>query len=241
MKTFLCASCVALSSFLQPSARAADALMAGEPLDQVLLRVKQEVGLYQAESASWHAGLPDLFRRLGVTPECGSGDINFVLKEIKMEFGAVLDRTDSGHVGLKVPFAAAEASAGGSSASKRTQTLTYTYYVPAEMTPDTQFRDVIGDQAVILPTLSALRTSLILATTHKPCMANTPPDRDNTFTFGLELTRSAKADVGFTFAVVDAGAGTDRQRSSSNTITVTFHPTPTGGRPPGPTRSGRAN
>jgi Trypsin-co-occurring domain 2 len=195
----------------------------------VLLRVKQEVGLYQNESASWHAALPELFRQRGIVPECGNGDINFVLKEIRMEFSAVLDRTDKASIGLKVPFGPVEASAGagGSVATKRSQLLTYTYYVPAGIPPDPGFKNLIGTEAVILPTLSALRDSLILATTRRPCMANTPPDRDNTFTFGLELTRAANADVGFTFAVVNADAGTDRQRGSGNTITVTFHPTPT--------------
>jgi hypothetical protein len=211
------------------TARAADALIPGEPLDQVLLRVKEEVGLYQNESASWHDRLPELVRQRGITPECGSGDINFVLKEIRMEFSAVLDRTDKATIGLKVPFGPVEANAGagGNLASRRSQLLTYTYYVPASIPPDPGFQNLIGDQAVILPTLSALRDSLILATTHRPCMANTPPDRDNTFTFGLELTRAANADVGFTFAVVSVDASADRQRSSGNTITVTFHPTPT--------------
>jgi hypothetical protein len=220
---------IAALMLLSPATQAAEALIPGEPLDQVLLRVKQEVGLYQTESAAWHDALPAFFQQHGISPECGSGDINFVLKEIKMEFSAVLDRTDKGTVGLKVPFGLVEASAGasGSSETKRTQALTYTYFVPPQMQVDAHFKDLIGDQAVILPTLAALRNSLILATTHRPCMANTPPDRDSTFTFELALTRSASADVGFTFAVVSAGGGSARQGSSGNTITVTFHPTPT--------------
>jgi hypothetical protein len=231
MKTSVAATSVATLAFglLCSAAQAAEALIPGEPLDQVLLRVKQEVGLYQTESAAWHDSLPAFFQQHNLSPECGSGDINFVLKEIKMEFSAVLDRTDKANVGLKVPFGLAGGSAGvsGSNETKRTQTLTYTYYVPPEMQVDPHFKEVIGDEAVILPTLAALRNSLILATTHRPCMANTPPDRDNTFTFELELTRAASADVGFTFAIVNAGASSARQGSSGNTITVTFHPTPT--------------
>ena len=235
MKPLILAACLALCT-AGSAARAAEALIPGEPLDQVLLRVKQEVGLYQNEAAAWHDSLPALFEKLGVTPECGSGDINFILKEIKMEFSAVLDRTDKGNIGLKVPFGSTEAGAGASvsGGSRQTQTLTYTYYVPPSMPADPQFKNLIGDQAVILPTLAALRNSLILATTHRPCMANTPPDRDNSFTFELELTRSASADVGFTFAILNASASSERQRSSGNTITVTFHPTPTprGAAPP---------
>ena len=227
MKTPLAA--VTALSLMCSAAQAAEALIPGEPLDQVLLRVKQEIGLYQNESASWHDSLPALFEKLGIKPECGNGDINFVLKEIKMEFSAVLDRTDKANIGLKVPFASAAAGAGvsGSTATRRSQTLTYSYYVPAQMPADPHFKNLIGDQAVILPTLGALRNSLILATARRPCMMNTPPDRDNTFTFELELTRAASADVGFTFAIPSAGASSDRQRSSGNTITVTFHPTPT--------------
>lgn len=230
MKWSLAALALYLTCVTGHAAHAADALIPGEPLDQVLLRVKQEVGLYQAESATWHDTLPDLFRQRGIKPACGSGDINFVLKEITMEFTAVLDRTDKGTLGLKVPFGSAEAGVSGSQGTRRTQTLSYTYYVPDSMTVDPRFRGAIGDQAVILPTLAALRDSLILATAYQPCMANTPANKDNSFSFELELTRSANADIGFTFAVLNAGAGTERQSRSGNRITVVFHPTPTPGK-----------
>ncbi len=215
--------------------RGAEPMLAGEPLDQVLLRVKQEVGLYQNESATWHATLPMLFQTLHVKPECGSGDINFELKRITMEFTATLDRTNKTNLGLQVPFGPGGGSIGpGISSSietKDTERLTYTYYVPAEMPSDPHFKDVIRDSAVILPTLTALRNSLVLATTQRPCMMDTPKDKDDTFTFTVELTRDTNPNIGFNFAVLSAGASTDRQRAGGNTITVTFHPTSTGGKP----------
>jgi hypothetical protein len=54
MKKQIAAMCLA-ACVLSTGARADEALIAGEPLHQMLPRVKHEVGLYQNESASWHA------------------------------------------------------------------------------------------------------------------------------------------------------------------------------------------
>jgi hypothetical protein len=209
--------------------------LAGEPFDQVLLRIKQEVGLFQSQSAAWHADIKNRLQKTGITPRCGNGDINFNIRSVKMEFATVLDRKESGEIGLKIPFGPAGAnSAGpdfkGSFDTKGTNTLDYTYYVPPSPGEiDQAASSIIAPAAVIAPTLAALRDGLVRATAQLPCMKDTPDDKDNTFTFSVEITRDANPSVGFNFYIVSASAAYDSSRSRSNTITVTFHPTPTGG------------
>ena len=136
---------------------------------------------------------------------------------------------------LKVPFGPGGAGnigpeIKGSFEYSGTSTLDYTYYVP-----DTLGRlDPIASQniavsAVIAPTLAALRDGLVRATAQLPCMRDTPKDKDDTFTFSVELTHDANPKVGFSFLIVSASAGVETSNKRSNTITVTFHPTPTGG------------
>jgi len=196
--------------------------------------VKQEVGLFQARSAEWHAGIRADLQRQGISPKCGSGDINFNIKSVRMEFATVIDRTTSGEIGLKVPFGpAAVGNIGpdfkGSFDYKGTNTLDYTYYVPGSPgAVDPTSSQAIAASSVISPTLSALRTGLVRATAQLPCMSDTPKDKDDTFTFSVELTRDANPNVGFNFYIVSASAGVKTSNARTNTITVTFHPTPTG-------------
>lgn len=242
-KRYAIGACLALvscgsmggNSASAPIAHATPSL-AGEPFDQVLLRVKQEVGLFQAESATWHAGLQDEFKRLGIVPRCGNGDINFNVTSVKMEFATTLDQTESGQLGLKIPFGPAgigNVGPGikGSSENKGTSTLDYTYYVPASPSPlDPIAEKNIASSAVIAPTLAALRDGLVRATAQLPCMSDTPKDKDDTFTFAVELTHDTNPTIGFNFAILSASAGFDTSNKRANTITVTFHPTPTAGK-----------
>jgi len=239
-KRFLVAFCLGLAGCGQiggnnasPPIAAATPTLTGEPIDQVLLRVKQEVGLFQSESADWHAGLQDEFKRLGIVPRCGNGDINFNVINVKMEFATTLDTTESGQLGLKIQFGpvgigSIGPSVKGSYESKGTNTLDYTYYVPSKPVPLDQVAvHNIASSAVIAPTLSALRDGLVRATAQLPCMSNTPKSSNDTFTFVVQLTRDINPTVGFNFAILSANAGVNASNNRANTITVTFHPTRT--------------
>ena len=135
----------------------------------------------------------------------GTGNINFKIKSVEVEFATVVDKNISGEIGLKIPYGPAGAGSigpdyKGSYEFKGTNSLDYTYYV--KQTPDDyrkysrksqqDYEDSIATiepSAVIAPTLAALRTGLMHATQQLPCMDNTPDNKNNTFTFSVELTR----------------------------------------------------
>ena len=145
--------------------------LTGEPIDQVVLRVKQEIGLFQAQSTTWHAGLTEEFKRLGITPQCGTGDINFGIKSVKIEFVTILDKSESGELSLKIPFGSGDVgpSTKGTFETKGTNTLDYTYYVPDSPGKlNSAAMESIKPYAVIAPTLSALRDGLVRATAQLP-------------------------------------------------------------------------
>jgi hypothetical protein len=206
---------------------------AGEELDQVLLRIKQEIGLFMVNSRDWHKNYRADLAKAGIKPACGSGDINFNIKSVNMEFATIADNSRGGGVGLAIPFAGGLGGIGPSasitSESKGTNTLDYTYYPTDANQRIGDIPDVVRENAIIEPTLKALRDAIMKATAQRPCMSDTPRDMDNTFVFGVELTQSTNEKLGFNFAIANANLSADQSNTRSNTITVTFHPTATGG------------
>jgi hypothetical protein len=204
-------------------------------MDQVLLRVKQEVGLFESNSAEWHKTYRQDQANAGIIPPfCGTGDINFNITQVKMEFKTVLDTTKSGNLGLKIPFGPAGVGSfgpgvKGAAESTGTSTLDFTYYKPDPNDIGT-IPPIVAQNAKIEPTLAALRTAVMHAIAQKPCMSDTPDKQDDTYTFEVELKKDANANLGFNFAILSANAAFDRATTNSNTITVSFHPTKTGGK-----------
>jgi hypothetical protein len=219
-----------------PAAAATD----GIELDQVFIRVKQEVGYFESTNPKTEAEWQVLLKRLGLldattgkplSKVCGTGRILFHVSRVKMEFTATREVSGSAEASLKVPFGPADSSlgAGGKVSSDKvsTQQITYTYYPRRdEVDPEDLGRLTKDNTLVIQPALRALRDSLIKATAHRPCFANTPKTgaEPNVFRFGVQLTNHASADAGFNFLLVSASATADHESGTGNTITVTFEP-----------------
>jgi hypothetical protein len=217
-----------------PAAAASD----GIDLDQVFIRVKQEVGYFESTNPRTDTQWQDLLKRLGlldpatgkpVATLCGTGRILFHVTRVKMEFTATRDMSNSADASLKVPFGPVDASAGAavSSDQRSTQQITYTYYPKHEAADPGDLERLTKDNTLVIqPALRALRDSLIKATAHRPCFANTPKTgaEPNVFRFAVELTNHASADAGFNFLLVSASAKTDHASGAGHTVTVTFEP-----------------
>jgi hypothetical protein len=221
-------------------------------IDAVLARVKQEIGLFLADSVTVNQSWPALLDELGggkgnpIKPVCGTGQIDFDIKSVKMDFQAISDVKGGANAGFKIPvLSPASAASIGPSANlsyddSSTEDINYTYYPPTTedfqntwsaadakgkgLDPN-QFNS-IRPTAVILPALNALRDGLTRATTHYPCFLNAPAsDADSTLVFTVVLVEDANVSGGFDFYIVSLGASIEKMATGTNTITVTFHPT----------------
>ncbi|MEO9191859.1 MAG: hypothetical protein ABI224_17910 [Acetobacteraceae bacterium] len=204
----------------------------GAPIQNVLTRVKQEVGLFYSDGAKAEQNWPQLLSDLKVTPVCGNGHIAFEITSIKMEFSAVNDATVGGSGGLKIPFAPAPAGASVSPALNGSQEsvgnidLVYTYKPLASGPVSTDY-DIIRNTAIILPTLDNLRDGLIKATAHRPCFKSlTSTDPVQTLTFSVDVVKDTKESLGFNFYFVSLSGSNENKNTGKNTITVSYRPIP---------------
>jgi hypothetical protein len=215
---------VAACSSKPPPANAATQMpnLDGVPIEDVLTRVKQEVGLFYSDGARAEQNWPKLLSDLKVAPVCGNGHIAFEITSIKMDFAVVNDHTGKGGLGLKIPFGPAAAASsvgpGGSLSVEKAGTinLSYTYKPPATGPVSDDF-EIIRKTAVILPALDHLRDALIKATGHRPCFQSlSKTDPDQTLTFTVEVNEDTTESLGFNFLVVDASASNENKNTGTN-------------------------
>jgi hypothetical protein len=219
------------------------ALVKSEEMSAVFARVKEEIGFYLADSVEVERRWPQLLKDLKVHSVCSREPINFEITQVHMEFDVENQVSAGVSGGFKVPVLSpkdvAELNASGSYSHDRTVTdsVTYNYYPPT-LKKYLQARRARGAQdgtgparaadrasAVILPTLNALRDSLIKATANYPCFRNTEKsDPDNTISFKVALVDDGKGSGGFDIKVVNMGVSGERKHSGVNTITVSFRP-----------------
>jgi hypothetical protein len=200
------------------------------PLDAVLTRVKQEVGLFYSDEAKSEANWHGLLNDLNVTPVCGDGHIAFEITSVRMDFLVTNDQTGQIGGGLKLPFGIpiANGSFGpgltGSDETAGTMDLVYTYR-PLASGPVSDDFNAIRENAIILPALDHLRDSLIRTTGHTPCFKSRGAgDADQTLTFSVAVTKDVTGSLGFNFALLNLSASRDKKNSASNTITVSYRP-----------------
>jgi hypothetical protein len=204
----------------------------GESVDQVLLRIKQEVGTYQTAAQLWRTdpeqdpARPDI---AGVV--CGDGrSVDFDITKVKLELVAVIDDTDKAGVSLKIPFGASGLSVGpgflATQEAKATQTLELAIY-PNNEKPYIAPEVVLDDAVPVARALIALRDSLIKAAHNKPCMsldAKGTDGSDNTFKIAFNVKKERDPQLGFGIYVIALTAGTDQKSENENTVTVSFKP-----------------
>jgi hypothetical protein len=223
------------------------ALVEGEEMSAVFARVKEEIGFYLADSVEVERHWPQLLKDLQVHSVCGSEPINFEITQVHMEFDVENEVSAGVSGGFKVPVLSrkdvADLNASGSYSHDRTVTdsVTYNYYPPtlkkylqaglaASAHGGTQAAsqsalEADRKTAVILPTLNALRDSLIKASANYPCFRNTQKsDPVNTISFKVALVDDGKGSGGFDIKVVNMGVSGERKHSGVNTITVSFRP-----------------
>src|SRR5208282_1027163 len=133
---------LALAQSIQTSSQPGqEAVAQGVDLDQVFIRIKQEVGYFESTNPKTPKDWDALLKRLKLIDAVtgkplkslyGDGHILFHIKKVKMDFTA--DRVDTGSVeaALKVPFGPSESNidAGGNVKNKKlsTQEIVYSYY-----------------------------------------------------------------------------------------------------------------
>jgi hypothetical protein len=223
-------------------------IIQGAQVDEVLVRVKKEIGWFLYDGIQVKKEWPQLLTSLGqdgvpVTPKCGNGYVQFNVTSIAMEFNATSDTTDSAKLGLKIPFGpvAAGAKVGPelSASTQRSinQKISYLYKPPSLEDFEKVVKEQISirspedfakerENAVILSILNLLRDGLIRATQHYPCFKNLDPnDADQKLTLSLGITRNEKAGGEINFYVISGGASHDVKSTGQNQITVSFRPT----------------
>ena len=204
----------------------------GESVDQVLLRIKQEVGTYQTAAQLWRTdpdqdpARPDI---AGVV--CGDGrSVDFDITKVKLELVAVVDDTDKAGVTLKIPFGPSGVSVGpgfmATREARATQTLDLAIY-PNNKKPYIAPEVVLDDAVPIARALIALRDGLIKAAHNKPCMSLDSQGTDgleNTFKIAFSVKKERNPQLGFGIYVITLAAGTDQASENESTILVSFRP-----------------
>lgn len=233
LKKVLVASTLALAACMNnPAVKPDIPQINGVLMENVLTRVKQEVGLFYSDGAFTEKNWPQILRDLHVNPVCGNGHIAFQIESVKMDFAVTNDETKSGSAGLKIPFGPSVAGGSigpgvsGSFENTGNIDLVYTYKPLATGPADSDF-DIIRKDAVILPALDHLRDALIKGTGQKPCFHSlTEKDPAQTLTYYVQVVPDSKSSLGFNFYVLSLSASGEIKNTSKNTITVSFRPIP---------------
>ena len=220
----------------------------GAQIDEVLVRVKREIGWFLYDGIQVKKEWPQLLTSLGqngapITPKCGSGYVQFNVTSVAMEFNASNETRDGAKLGLKIPFGpvAAGAKIGPelSASVQRTigQKISYLYKPPSLEDFTAVAKEQISirspeeftkerENAVILSSLNLLRDGLIRATQHYPCFKNLDPnDPDQKLTLSVGVTRNEKAGGEINFYIISGGASHEVKNTGQNQITVSFRPT----------------
>lgn len=189
----------------------------GEPFDQVVLRVRQEVALFSAQSAAARARDLDWLRGEGLRPRCADGAVDFAIRRVSLGFGVVAAPVADGRIGMTVPFA--DAGEAGAATRPRTAVLDYAYAPPPL---DRRTAGPIAPAALVAPVMTGLRHGLLRSTMLLPCPANRPGGTQGRLLFAVRLERDADPAVGFHLGLIGTGGDADATPGATDTIAVSF-------------------
>ncbi len=204
------------------------ASITGEELDQVVLRIKQEVGAYQAAAHAWRTDPSQDPVNDSNRGECITTNIDFDIPTVKAELKTVVTGTSSLGLSLKIPFAQGLGSispgVGGARTTTNTQILTL-YAYPKDA-PGIEVPALVRQNSPIAVSLAQLRSSLIKGGKVRPCfeLSRDDKDADNTFQIGFEVVKDENVDLGFSFVIVSLDAKQKSESTTANVITVSFRP-----------------
>ena len=205
------------------------ATIPGAEMDQVILRIKQEVAIYQQAQSRWQSDPMHDPAKQGITIQCGGqGNIDFKLTKLKLDLTTTISQKENGSLGLKIPFAGGIGSVGpgvsGSIEHDNTQELVLYTYPTTNTFQGVDIPTQVQQNSVIASTLIALRQSLIRGSANKPCLMLSIPGGkdDDTFSINFVVKKDLNPSLGFNFAILSASAGYDRASNVGNAITVTF-------------------
>jgi hypothetical protein len=208
------------------------ASIAGEEMDQVILRLKQEVAMYQQAQSAWQNDPQHDPAKLGVVSQCSAkGSVDFKLTKVKLDLTTTTSIKENGALSLKIPFAGGTGTVGpgisGSTETDNTNELVLYAYPEASTFQNVEISDVVRKNSAIAGTLIALRESLIRSSTSKPCFDLTQAGAKDNDTFSLKFAvkKDVNPSLGFNFVILSASGGYDHNSNVGNTITVTFTPT----------------
>lgn len=232
-----------LASCARAAPVAATSPAGGIDVGDVALRVKQEIGYFEATEPRTEAEWRDLFIRSGLYAKdgtrplggvCGDGKIRIHIEKIDMDFIAAYDDAAGAKGGVKIPFAPENSGSAGAGATLDEGggiELHFTYFVPATLpatapdTPSRRLEDIIA-RGPIANALIDLRDGLIRAAGQKPCFLDRPEKQKDpvaeTAIFSVKIVRSGNVEAGFDLWIVNASANGTVSGTRSSKITVTY-------------------
>jgi hypothetical protein len=216
----------------------------GQEISGVLERIRQDVGYYEELAASRRGQNvdPDTLGSDGkmLNLVCSTASYDFDVSKITPTLTVYTARTDSGDIGLKIPFGPPGVGSigpdiNGKNIQTATQTLTFDRFYnsqPTALTPQLEAATVQAAQSQrpsvtpIADTLVRLRKSLIQSAQSQPCFSNVDKDNKSNDTIKIDfiVEKDADPNVGFNLYLVSAKAGHEDDTKNTSSLMVTFVP-----------------
>lgn len=211
---FLLASCAGQNQLSRPD---------GVALEDVVQRIKTEVGLFEREE-QLHINDPPL------NNAC-HGYVNLHITKVQMTLSAALVTTTTGSVKVGIPLATPAKlglSAGATRTVKNSETLVFTAYTNGPLNDPgfDKFAASLTTDTPISKTLIQLRKALLVQSDHGPCFALRQGDADpgNTISFTIDIDNKGTGGVDFSYALFSASASQSGDNDYTNKIEISFSP-----------------
>lgn len=198
----------------------------GVAVEDVLRRVKAEIGLFQNHERAYILEPP-------LADAC-KGYVNFYIPKVTMTLSVALTTTTGGTATLGPPLptdAKLGLSVGGSRQNKQTQTLTFTEF-PIEPLPSASDRDdmqELVDHRVPTPmtdSLDGLRNAVLHQSDHGPCLDLRQGDDDpkNSVSFAIDIDDKNNGGLNFAYTMFSLGGTRSAENDNSDRIEISFAP-----------------
>lgn len=198
----------------------------GVAVEDVLRRVKAEIGLFQSHERAYILQPP-------LRNAC-KGYVNFFVPKVKMTLSVVLTTSTGGAATLGAPplgDAKLGLSVGGNVQGKQTQTLEFTEFPIEPLPPEAVEDDMEELQAKKTPTpmtnaLDGLRNAVLAQSGHGPCLDLRQGDADpkNNVSFAIDVDRKNNGGLNFAYTMFSIGATRSGENDYSNKIEISFAP-----------------
>ncbi|WP_434112036.1 hypothetical protein [Paraburkholderia caffeinilytica] len=207
-----------------PPSQVADAN--GVALEDVIKRVKLEVGLYQDYEIKHRADLPK--------GNACNGYVNFHITKVQMTLQTMrmVDLAASASIGPPLPTGyKLGLSAGGHHISKNTQTLSLSVF-PIERAGQMSAKELSDDfvainkDAPLAEALIGARQAVLNQSGTLPCYHLRPDPKPvgNTISFIMDIETKGQVGIDFTYAILSVSGSRATDNDNNNKIEITFEP-----------------